>query len=210
MGLLLLFSISFASASINKTEIKMCKDDCKAIYKASLNTCKEDYTTCKENCTDSTCKRTCSQEKNACMKSSNVLYRTCQKNCTPPKIVGCLNGTINEGDTFAQGCDICKCGKNGQVSCKREAFCNKNTTTTKQSCETTGGFYQGLCNGPHFDIVCSQQKFCLCEGSFDYTCGENHSCLKEFISPNKRTNTVEGWKTMLGVDLGDIGVCVKD
>ena len=110
---------------------------------------------------------------------------------------------------FPRGCDVCKCERDGDVSCKREPFCNLNVSVEEDFCSSSGGFYYRICNGPYFDIVCSKNKYCICGGLINYQCGEGYECLYDFVSPNKRTMTIEGFKDLLGRDLGLIGVCGK-
>lgn len=95
-------------------------------------------------------------------------------------------------------------------SCKSLCINNQNDFSINESeCQDSGGLYQEICNGPYFDIVCSKEKFCICGGNFNYTCPGNYQCIMDFASPNKRLFTVEGWKTFLGVKLGNIGLCGK-
>jgi hypothetical protein len=95
-------------------------------------------------------------------------------------------------------------------SCKSLCINNQIDFSINESvCQNSGGLYQEICNGPYFDIVCSQQKFCICGGNFNYTCPVDYLCVMKFASPNKRLPTIDGWKTLIGVKLGNIGLCGK-
>lgn len=99
---------------------------------------------------------------------------------------------------------------NEYKSCKN--YCSNNMvdfSINEDECQTAGGLYRPLCNGPYFDLVCSQQNFCICQGDNNYSCPSNYQCTANFISPVKRDNTVYGWKTTGGMSLGNIGICAK-
>lgn len=187
-------------------DLKGCKNDCRAVQKSELGLCKENYNECKSECSDRDCRAACSQTRSTCLKDANAAYKSCKDGCVAESMPKCLDGNYSYGETFAQGCDICECKARGKVNCKKEAFCNLNVTVDEGECAESGGFYQALCNGPYFGIVCSQQEFCLCGGNANFSCPAEHSCLKDFVSPNKRTSVV-GWKTLRGELLGDVGVC---
>ena len=80
----------------------------------------------------------------------------------------------------------------------------------EEECENAGGFYHEVCNGPYFDIICSPQKFCICDGEDGYSCPGNYTCNHKIrnLLPRKG-NTVQGYKDQLGNELGDIGICEK-
>ena len=198
-----------SSAITNQGDIiRACKQNCVQTHKSALAECSTNYIGCKQSCgMNRTCSNICYQEKTACIRTANKEKNSCQTQCLLIGRPTCLNGTYNQSQIFTQGCDICECKFNGVVSCKREPFCNKNTSITEQSCTQVGGLYTQLCNGPYFDIVCSQNKFCLCKGNNNYTCPASSECLTDFISPNRRTHTIGGWKTLLGKPLGQIGIC---
>jgi len=206
--ILIIIDIGFASNDFN---IKACKQTCKEIQKETSDACKTGYLSCKEVCIDSTCKKNCIKEYSLCRKNSVENYRNCQKQCIPSKLpLTCLNGTYNLGDKFPQGCEICECKEKGKVVCKRDAFCNRNTSITVEACTNGGGLYYEFCNGPYFDIVCFSQKFCFCNGIQSYTCPSQYECMTDFIAPNKRVHTIPGWKDLLGNPLGNIGICVQN
>jgi len=206
---ILLVNIGIGSAS--DLSIRTCKQTCKEVNKETTDACKADYLLCRESCLNSTCKKNCIKEYSICRKNSVENYRNCQKLCNPPKLpLTCLNGTYDLGDKFPLGCEICECKKNGKVVCKRDSFCNKNTSITEERCRIGGGLYYEFCNGPYFDIVCFSQKFCFCNGDKSYTCPRDYECMTDFIAPNRRVHTIPGWKDLLGNPLGNIGVCVQN
>ena len=203
--------ISFSQALDQTTNINACKKGCRDVNKESLDVCKVNYQLCREICTNYACKKICAQEQVACRIDVRSDLHICQKNCISEQLPAtCLNGAYNLSDKFKEGCDVCECKNNGKVECKRDNFCNKNTSITEETCKNNGGLYLPLCNGPYFDLVCSQEKFCLCQGNNDSTCPLNYECLNNFISPNKRVHTISGWKNFLGQPLGNIGICVQN
>lgn len=198
---------------ISANEIKDCKNECINEKKAGSLNCSSSFLSCKEDCTKNrTCSNNCHKEKTNCLKTVNSDYSKCSKKCINiGKNITCLNGKYKTGDVFLDKCQECVCGYNARVSCKKTDFCNFNEVLNdKNICETNNGLYQPLCNGPYFDIVCSQANFCLCNGLNNYTCPENYYCLHDFsLSLTRRGYTIAGWKTLLGFQLGDIGICVK-
>ena len=184
--------------------VKTCNQNCSDNFLIEKNDCNLNY----KNCT-SPIRMNCFKEKVQCLKNATDEYKSCKEDCKILRAEPCANGSVKKGDSYVFGCEKCECKAKGKVSCKLDGFCNKNITITENICELGGGLFQQICNGPYFDIVCSQQNFCFCEGSFNYTCPLDYECLKDFISPNTRQHTTKGWKSMLGVPLGDIGVCVK-
>jgi hypothetical protein len=121
----------------------------------------------------------------------------------------CFSQNCKRGCSLEKRNCIIQANKN-YISCKSLCINNQIDFLVNESeCVESGGLFQEICNGPYFDIVCGQKKFCICGGNFDYNCPESYECVMNFASPNKRTHTVEGWKTFLGVNLGDIGLCGK-
>lgn len=209
LGIVLIFSLMYLVSAFHSTDFKNCSTECRTTQKEGLDSCKANYETCKQECNDSSCTKNCSKEKTACVRNANENYKECKKDCKAEVMPKCLNETYKYGETFAQGCELCECKANGKVSCKKESFCNLNVTVSEEECSQNGGFYQALCNGPYFGIVCSQKEFCICGGDNNFTCPADYQCLTDFVSPNKRT-TIGGWKTLLGNPLGEIGVCGKN
>jgi len=169
--LLLVFAGLSSAVTANKTQIKECKQDCRANRVLDKIECKASYEECREDCRGYSCRRTCTQEKNLCLKEANDDYKVCQ--------------------------DICKHG----------LF---DFSISQDSCTEAGGFYESLCNGPYFGVVCTQTKFCMCKGNEDYSCPVNYSCVKNFKTAYMQYYSVEGWVNLLGQPLGNIGLCAKN
>lgn len=203
---LVLFATGVLAA--DNSETAQCRNDCVVARDGGLNFCALEFSDCKASCSGSVCARECSRNYNLCKKNFVSDYKMCTKLCLGADL-RCLNGTFERNEKFAQGCDVCKCNAQGKITCSREPFCNRNVTISSTSCAQGGGFFERICNGPYFDIVCSQKKYCICAGNAGYSCPADYDCLMDFVSPNKRSHTIDGWKTLLGVPLGEIGVCVK-
>lgn len=203
----LLSALSFA----DNHDVASCKKDCITVKKLSLEICNTAYTQCRNICENNSCRSICSQQKLNCVKNSSSSFLVCRKACNDINIFeGCLNNTYKKGEPFVNGCDKCVCNINKKVSCVRDAYCNKNVSIGMEECTQAGGLYQGICNGPYFDVFCSRQKLCICQGNSNYTCPSNYQCLTDFVSPNKRiSHTIAGWRDLLGKPLGDIGICAK-
>ena len=207
--LLITISIVLVSAS----ESNNCRKECTINQKLGNDNCSSNYKSCKDDCAkDRACIRLCSDEKKSCTKEVSSDFKDCSIKCKYiGKNITCLSGKYNAGEVFLEGCQICECQYNSRVSCKKTDFCNFNEVLSDQNkCESNSGLFQPLCNGPYFDIVCSQANFCLCDGNNNYTCPENYYCLHDFsLSLTRRGYTISGWKTLLGFNIGNIGVCVK-
>lgn len=215
-GIIIVFFILLITASIllvSANEIKDCRNDCINEKKINNGNCSSTYLSCKDSCNKTrVCLNTCYKEKANCLKIVNSNFVKCSKKCAYiGKNITCLNGKYKAGEVFLDKCQICECQYNSRVSCKKTDFCNFNEVLNdKNICESNNGLYQPLCNGPYFDIVCSGDNYCLCDGNNDYSCPENYYCLHNFsLSLTRRGYTIIGWKTLLGVQLGDIGICVK-
>ncbi len=210
MLVLLLLPLITAATQEERNQYQLCRSNCLDDKKISQDLCKSDFSECKTLCiSNRTCSSNCVKERINCLKQANSEHVSCQKQCKAIIAPKCLDGTYNLGDTFTSGCQICECKANGKISCKKDAFCNKNASVSESSCLQAGGLYSPLCNGPYFDLLCTQQNFCLCEGTNNYSCPLNYECMKSFVSPNKRTHTINGWKDVIGLSLGDIGICVQ-
>ena len=197
---------------VSASESKICREECINNKNLEREKCYSHYESCKEECTDRKCIRLCYNENKDCLKKSKDEYLKCSKKCAYiGKNTSCMNGKYKAGETFLSGCQICECNYNKRISCKKTDFCNfKEVLKDKNQCESSNGLYQQLCNGPYFDIVCSKDNFCLCDGNNDYGCPENYLCLHDFNpSLTRRGYTIAGWKDLLGFPLGDIGICAK-
>ena len=210
---ILFISISFvfAISTTNQKLISQCKKDCVNNEKTSKDSCNFNYTACLIGCSNNKeCSYECNLEKNNCIGRVVFIFANCAKNCNFMfSNITCGNHSL--GEIFNQNCSICRCEINSKVTCKKTDFCNYNKVLRNQDqCVSNNGLYQPLCNGPYFDIVCSKDNFCLCDGEGNYTCPENYTCLHDFsLSLTRRGYTIAGWKTLLGVQLGNIGICVK-
>lgn len=209
-AIILLSPLALAMVQTEKEQYRACNADCTAVKRTAQDTCKEQFLECKEDCEDNKCVSTCSKQRNLCLKEANQEHKNCKNSCKPLLAKKCTVGenTYIAGEEFQDGCDICECKTTGKISCKKESFCNKDPQISQQLCEESGGFYQALCNGPYFHMSCSQNKYCQCGGTYEYTCPENYECLTEFVPP-KIGNYVPGYRNLLGQPLGDVGVCVQ-
>jgi hypothetical protein len=126
------------------------------------------------------------------------------------KNITCEDGKYRGGEKFLQDCEVCTCGFDSEITCKKTDFCNfESVEVEEETCIEAGGLFQALCRGPWFGIGCSQQKFCLCSGDFNYQCPQDYTCIKDFKEPRIKRTSIPGWKTLLGEDLGDIGLCAQ-
>jgi hypothetical protein len=202
-------SIFIASAS----ETGNCRNECAGIKNIQINNCSLSYSTCKENCNiKRVCANKCYNDEKTCTNIVNSDFLRCSKKCSYlGKNITCLGGKYNAGDIFLDSCQICECGYNSRLSCKKTDFCNFNEILNDSGkCISSNGLFQPLCNGVYYDIVCSKANFCLCDGTNNYTCSADYYCLHNFNpSLTRRGYTVSGWKTLLGFKLGNIGICVK-
>ena len=190
----------------------LCKKECAINKNNSTSLCTQEFLLCRNNCSrkDKDCNYECNFEKSNCIDRVNFKYSNCPKNCKYIfKNKTCGNHEL--GEVFTEGCELCKCEFNGKVNCKKTDFCNYDKVLRNQTvCKENNGIYQPLCNGPYFDIVCSKDNFCLCGGDNNYSCPSDYACLHEFNpSLTRKGHTVAGWKTLLGVPLGNIGICAK-
>jgi hypothetical protein len=197
----------------NQKEIRdQCKVSC--TDNKCISQCNKDYNNNKKQlCTYSECRKSCSTTYKDCRKTLANDYKECRNSCP---YVALDDNIICEGgykpkDTFAQGCDICQCNYNGKITCEKTDYCHFTEPEIEQTdCEEAGGFYYRLCKGPYFGVACSKDYFCICEGDNKYTCPQDNTCVKNFIPPKIKENTLPGWRDLLGNPLGDIGVCAPN
>lgn len=214
--LLILVNLAFALTPEESKQIRACKKNCTIDEKNIIDGYKTDYNYCIKNCSGKnkqTCIFLCKDDKTFYLNKLKFIFENCKRDCIN-KIKNpdatCLSSKYRAGDIFLQDCSICRCDFNGKISCKKTPYCNFDKVAAKEQ-DCTNGFYHELCNGPYFDIVCSKYKYCICSGNNEYTCPEDYTCVKNFtLSINRRDNTIPGWKTKIGEDLGDIGVCGKN
>lgn len=216
IGLFFIITISLTLVSglsiDERADLLECKSECRQVQKDSIISCNTEMSLCKTACNNYSCLNGCAKEKSLCSRNVTSKYRLCQKECIPVKNVTkpvCVfeNVTYDKDTNFTKGCEICTCKDKGKVSCVKDNFCNLNVTVSKDDCVMTGGFYGKLCAGPYFDLVCTPKDYCLCGGLNNSTCPADYTCLKKFVAPLNRRDSVVGWKTSLGKTLGDIGVC---
>lgn len=180
-----------SSEKRNETKIcngnyKECRVECGEVKKTCLDGLKQNYSDCRNNCTERGCIRECSKEMKAEKKDCSKI--DCLKECRDIKNV-CREEAKNKSYECRKICEI------------------SPYKVSENECE----FYHEICNGPYFDVICSKDKFCICDGAGNYSCPQNYTCnheIEEFL-PRKK-HTVQGYKDFLGNDLGDIGVCMKD
>jgi len=165
-------------------------------------------------CRQADCKTICSSNYSSCKIDTKEKYKECPKNCKYTALnvnSTCENGKYQGGDKFLKGCNVCTCGFNSKVTCKKSDFCNfQNLNVSKDKCLAAGGFFQELCKGPYFGIGCGKEYYCQCDGTNGYTCPANYTCIKEFKGPGIKQQSISGLKTKLGKDLGDIGLCAQN
>jgi hypothetical protein len=151
-----------------------------------------------------------------------------------PEIKECRNDCINENklskavciEEFNEcrlNCEDGRCKRNCSLersrclrilsmeykTCQKECIAPIDSDINEKTCLENGGIYQQLCTGPYFSVVCSQDKYCLCSGINDYSCPSDMICKTNFVSPIKRLGSIQGWRTLHGEDLGEIGMCVR-
>lgn len=206
LAIILLTSLVFALSA------KDCKKECSFAKRDSIYNSNAEFKLCKQNCNLTNygkCVANCSNEKRIIIKRTNQEFSNCNEKCKYAGIT-CENGRYKGGEVFLEGCNRCVCGLNSKISCIKTDFCNYNAKINKSYCELNGGFFNQLCNGPYFDIFCSKDNYCICDGFNNNSCPSDFFCMHNFsISAGRKANTIPGWKDLLGKKLGDIGVCVK-
>lgn len=204
--------------SILGISVKECKSDCYFNQTLILNNCSNIYSACNHDCSfnitvsQRKCKANCYSSYKSCIKGSDSVFSSCLKYCNyVNKNITCENGKYKLGETFLDKCNVCRCEYNKKTVCQKTQFCNYDPPNLNQTlCEKNNGLYQQLCNGPYFDIVCSKDAFCLCDGNMDYSCPLGYYCLHEFSSLlTRKYQTIPGYKTLLGYSLGNVGICVQ-
>lgn len=204
-SVLVLTLVSNISA-VSYSEIRECKLDCRADYSDARDVCTDEYGNCASECgSDRSCKTSCLIERNDCRREASSEYRSCSSDCS--KDPECLLGNHEVGEKFPMGCEECSCNSRGKLRCKTDNFCNRDVEIEQDFCEDNGGFFSRLCKGPYFGVVCSQASFCMCGGINEYTCAENYDCLTDFIAPIRTNYKISGFRDLLGMELGDIGLC---
>ncbi len=194
----------------SRTEQRQIKRDQKACIKVCS---KEKRSNQREFCNRGKCNKECTSINNACVRKGNSDYKECKEGCQFSVFnnnITCEDGKYKPGDEFVDGCEICQCKYSGESECEMTEFCNfPDAEVDEETCLANGGYYDRLCQGPYFRIRCSSDKYCICGGDDGYTCpDEDYVCLPDFIEPKLPTD-IPGWKTTLGLPMGDISICAK-
>lgn len=216
-----LLSVSMISALSPRKPVIDCNKKCTSERTAMTKICNSEHKSCREICNSEkeSCLDIIEQTFDLCRgscynSSSNSKDRECNRLCSFARIElkktcakqDCLNECRTEKKTCNDNI------KNSTANCK--AACEAESAgliTNKEECESSGGLFYKLCNGPYFDIVCTQDEFCICSGKSNYTCPQNYICdkkIKDFLP--RKTNTISGYRDLSGNLLGDIGVCRKE
>lgn len=204
-------SANYTSCVNDKTTIfRNCTASCEG-NGACVRSCSNQFRAdIRASCSLTNCMQGCSATRSTCLRDAKETSSSCSNLCrfaSQNSSTTCENGTYRPGDTFARGCDSCMCVGNGETRCQQTPFCHLTDVSYSQSaCTSSGGLYQGLCNGPYFDVVCTGRKYCLCDGNENWTCGATSACVHDF-HVTVRQGTIDGWKDLLGRHLGDIGIC---
>jgi hypothetical protein len=217
--IMVLSSFSFILAenfTLDNNLIKQCKKECTLNNNMELEKCKTSYQDCINNCPkiSKICKKECNNNKSNCNFIIKFVFSNCNNECKF-KITNlnttCENSKYNSSDVFLKDNEICRCRYDGKIKCKKNPFFSASFYIDKEKCINSNGLFQQLCNGPYFDIYCSKEFYCLCNGNNNYSCPDNYECLEKIPKGLllKRTNTISGYKTLLGLDLGNIGICIK-
>lgn len=205
------FSIAFSDSA---QKISECRKNCDERKKIAISECYGSFDLCDSACSGHIeCRKHCYREKVKCFREKISLFSLCSKDCRYTALnisLDCVGG-YKAGQMFLRGCDKCFCNFDGKIKCEKTHFCNfDNVSLSKESCVSAGGLFQPLCNGPHFDLVCTVENYCICGGKSNFSCPKDYFCVTDFLSPNKRkAQTINGWKNQLGQSLGEIGVCAQ-
>jgi len=216
ISIIFLLMIILVITLVIATEVSYCKKDCSFNKRIDIKTCNNAYKECRQVCNDNkkSCLYNVSEDYQICKEECDLLIdkRTCKRECVRQKIHDKKNCSKRE-------C-LAECRKE-RKNCKRYVKvkwldCRYNcsfsqVSLSQEECENAGGFFHQICNGVYYDIICSPDKFCICDGFGDYQCPANYSCnhnIKKYL-PRKQ-HTVKGYKDLLGNALGNIGVCMKD
>ncbi len=209
--LLTIFLLVEVLAESQKQQISGCKANCSNISRSAIKVCNDDYRACRTEC---------GAGKKACMNETQQRFYDCKEKCFGRWCTrDCSKKRINERKECSKSECLPDC-RDKSGNCTEAA--KANFSSCKEGCEESpfeispedcgnaGGFFYKLCNGPYFDIVCSKESFCICDGKANYTCLGNYTCnhnIEEFLP--RKTQTPEIYKDLIGNDLGDIGICEK-
>ncbi|MCA9485217.1 MAG: hypothetical protein KC506_00025 [Nanoarchaeota archaeon] len=212
----------YSECKENQIEIlNSCKENCEINFsdrreKRSCTTeCNRNFQkNSRELCNQGECRKECSNEYRECKTEIKEEFQSCSINCPYTALnenITCEDGKYEGGQKFLEGCEVCTCGFNSEVTCEKTDYCNfEEIEVEEESCVSSGGFFQALCRGPYFGIGCSQQEYCQCSGFNEYQCPIDHTCIKDFKEPRIKRTSIPGWRNLIGEDLGDIGICAKN
>jgi len=214
--LTILFLTSFVLAASFKKQISECKKECKLNRRTEIKNYNNEYKECRNVYNDE--KKTCLNEtkfqyaecKETCDELDGMEKRQCKRECSSEKRI--------QKKTCSKREELLECRtarrecinslKEEYVSCKNECK-HTGILQDETQCTDAGGFFYEICNGPYFDIICSSEKFCLCDGNNNNTCPEGYICNHDIRQLLPRRNTINGYKDFLGNDLGEIGTCLE-
>ncbi|OGJ20865.1 hypothetical protein A3K73_05995 [Candidatus Pacearchaeota archaeon RBG_13_36_9] len=207
----IVFLASLVFALSQKAQVSGCKANCTSISRNETKICNEDYKACRTECRE---------EKKACLDETQQKFHSCLGNCSSRWCSrDCSKQRIIERKECGKSECLLDC-RNIRDNCTESAKANFSACKdlcelspfeiSEEDCENASGFFYKLCNGPYFDIVCSKESYCICDGKTNYTCPENYTCnkdIEEFLP--RKAQAPEVYKDLLGNDLGNIGICKK-
>jgi hypothetical protein len=208
---------SFVLAFGQERVILDCSKNCSITKDNQVNLCDQDYKQCRNGC---------NSEKKACIENAKDLNEECRNSCSLHNgtakrmcIMNCsLENILKKEKCSKTGCvQDCVDGRKDckekvmvrSMNCKKD--CDGLTVLNKEQCDSAGGLFYLICKGLYFDIICSKQKFCICDGDENYSCPSNYTCNHNLdnILP-RNIHALKGYKDLLGNPLGDIGICMKE
>lgn len=145
------------------------------------------------------CKKDCNLGLREDIETCNLEFKDCKQEC---------NSLECKIDCYKEKNDCRKMAKEENKMCKN--FCSLGEFYVERDlCLNSGGSYQQLCNGNYFDLRCSKEYYCVCNGNLNYSCPLNHFCAGDFSVKN--ISTIEtSWKNPVGIPMGDIGICMRN
>lgn len=174
-------------------DISKCSSQCAKDYRQER----------KDQCTIVACRTICYEQKKSCSNTARQEYIDCNSACSAKSKVTCSNG-YSAGTAFLDGCQSCECRADARISCTKSGTCNLFVNVAEEQCT---GLYQRLCKGPYFRLRCSTDSYCQCDGDAGYSCPEGYYCIHDFNI--KIPPTIGGYRSAVGIPLGDIGICAK-
>lgn len=189
-----------------KTETIALNQACKAGCEtnrtpACLLTCRQQFSFTKL-CEEDACKKECSQARRECLYFKQQGYKFCRGAC-PYYVQNITCGELQVGQTYLDGCDLCRCNPTGEVTCSKTINCNfDNFSISEEECPV-GNLFQPVCKGNYFRLRCTRDPYCICYDS----CPGNSTCIKDFTVKVK--SELDGYIGLQGEPLGDIGICGK-